>query len=461
MQRLNIGVDSDGVIFNMEKYIINKGTKFFRCKEDQINKGGYDVADIFGVSRFWRQVFWFFHIIDYCINCELVNGAAEMISLWREEGHRVHNITARVYVTNQGPIGHLFRYLLKRRYQQEGIVFDSIDFCSESKSPIDKKIACKKHQLHLMIEDKTENLHQINEKAKIMTLCMNAPYNQDYHHRMNHRVIDFYECYAFVLGMARNDLGGSFKPSKLSFSTFKRLNSDEKRHYAIEAKRILQTSEKPSWDEYDFNKIMMHHTTYMLLHPLTSMIMKLLYKPNVKGQEHIPYQGGVIYVANHLSYMDHFAILPSMYRRPIHFLAASELKGMLRGRLYERIGCVFINRSNIRSLLRSLEILLSLITMGHNVFIFPEGTRNNGNKQEKKFLLDMHDGPVKLAQISGSPIVPIGVTDNYRFRSGKLQVRYGEPIFVNVEDNITDKVLEMKDSIATLVWENMVDEQRK
>lgn len=95
---LNIGIDADGVIFNLFKYQIEKGLKHFKVPADQINIEKYDIKDIFNCTYLERQAFWLKYIYDYCMHSELVDGAIEVIKKLRDEGHKLYNITSRVYV---------------------------------------------------------------------------------------------------------------------------------------------------------------------------------------------------------------------------------------------------------------------------------------------------------------------------------------------------------------------------
>jgi long-chain acyl-CoA synthetase len=69
---------------------------------------------------------------------------------------------------------------------------------------------------------------------------------------------------------------------------------------------------------------------------------------------------------------------------------------------------------------------------GYSILIFPEGTRSRDGK-----LGHFRPGIGLLAEESRAPIVPIGLVGLYEltagakhrwFRSGKLQVRVGEPL---------------------------------
>ena len=60
-----------------------------------------------------------------------------------------------------------------------------------------------------------------------------------------------------------------------------------------------------------------------------------------------------------------------------------------------------------------------------------------------------------LSQITGAPIIPLAVNNNYSFRSKTLIACAGEPMIVRPGDDIKEKNQLLTEKIATLVWENM------
>lgn len=72
-------------------------------------------------------------------------------------------------------------------------------------------------------------------------------------------------------------------------------------------------------------------------------------KRNVVGAEQIPTDTPVVFVSNHRSYLD-ILLLQSTANVPVGFVAKTELKKIpLLGFWMQDIGCVFIDRSSIKS----------------------------------------------------------------------------------------------------------------
>jgi glycerol-3-phosphate dehydrogenase (NAD(P)+) len=144
------------------------------------------------------------------------------------------------------------------------------------------------------------------------------------------------------------------------------------------------------------------------------------------GTEHIP-DGGVILASNHRSFLDPFAI-GCCLGRPIYFMAKQELfKNPLVGWFLNCLGAFPVKRGASDE--ESVATSLALLERGQAVVIFPEGTRiRTGSLAQPK------RGVGRLALQSGSPVVPIAVTNSERARRGwrikpvKVHIRCGPPI---------------------------------
>jgi 1-acyl-sn-glycerol-3-phosphate acyltransferase len=106
-----------------------------------------------------------------------------------------------------------------------------------------------------------------------------------------------------------------------------------------------------------------------------------------------------------------------------------------------RAGHVIIDRSNSEQALASLRAARVVMDTGVSVMIFPEGTREEHDHE----LLPLKKGGFVLAIETGVPIVPIAVRrsrailprDEWRIRSGTMEVVVGEPIPVEGQDRET------------------------
>jgi 1-acyl-sn-glycerol-3-phosphate acyltransferase len=128
----------------------------------------------------------------------------------------------------------------------------------------------------------------------------------------------------------------------------------------------------------------------------------------VTGRENVPRKGGFCLVSNHGSIFDIVLILATTGRL-VGFIAKKELSYIPFLNLWILfIGGFFIDRSNIRKALKTINRGIEHIKSGGGMIIFPEGTRSKG-----RGLLPFHAGSLKLATKSGAPIVPMAITGSY------------------------------------------------
>lgn len=160
-------------------------------------------------------------------------------------------------------------------------------------------------------------------------------------------------------------------------------------------------------------------------------------KLTVIGEEKIPRDVPVLYVGNHRGFFD-IVSTGSRVFRPTGYIAKKELMKvpLLNWWMYN-IRCEFLDRKDVR---QGLEVILSCIKKMKeeqvSYFIFPEGTRNDG---EEGTLLPFHEGSLKIADKSGCPIVPVAISNTHEIleahfpaiRKSHVILEYCDPIYVN------------------------------
>ena len=86
----------------------------------------------------------------------------------------------------------------------------------------------------------------------------------------------------------------------------------------------------------------------------------------------VPAATGTLIVANHISWLDVVALAAV---EPATFLAKREVgEWPLLGRVADRLGTVFIDRTSLRELPRSVAEVADVLRSGRSVIAFPEGT---------------------------------------------------------------------------------------
>lgn len=156
-------------------------------------------------------------------------------------------------------------------------------------------------------------------------------------------------------------------------------------------------------------------------------------KPEIRGYENIPNDGPVLFVGNHRSYFD-ILIYHEAIKRPAGFIAKKEMEKLPILPLYMNdIGCLFIDRNDVKQGLETINKGAEYLKMGHNMILFPEGTRN-----QKDELLPFREGGYKMAEKAKCPIVPVAISGSDLLlesapkgliRSNKVIIEFGEPIY--------------------------------
>lgn len=129
----------------------------------------------------------------------------------------------------------------------------------------------------------------------------------------------------------------------------------------------------------------------------------------VTGEEHVPTQGGVVFISNHQGNFD-IPILLGYIDKPKAFIAKKELKKLpLISSWMYYMNCVFIDRSSARAGLKAIQEGVAFLKQGYSQIIFPEGTRSRGEQ-----LGEFKPGSFKLATKAGVPIVPVTIKGSYK-----------------------------------------------
>lgn len=140
----------------------------------------------------------------------------------------------------------------------------------------------------------------------------------------------------------------------------------------------------------------------------------------VEGKENLPTDTGYLFVGNHQTRADVVFVFDALRRR-LAVIAKKELEGwFFIGRYIKRMGGALIDRSDVRSQLASINVLIDKLKNKEDVFIFPEGTRSS-----KKEMLPFKSGTFKIAIKSKAPIVPVVMHDSYKILTDDKNINPG------------------------------------
>ena len=187
-------------------------------------------------------------------------------------------------------------------------------------------------------------------------------------------------------------------------------------------------------------------------------------KIDVKGKENlakVPHEQGILFVGNHRSYFDIIA-LQYVVDRPLGFIAKKEFKKVpLFSWWVADIGSLFLDRSNIRAGLETINEGTVNMGKGLSLGLYPEGTRNHTDT-----LLPFKTGGYRMAEKSESPIVLVAMTgmddifeNNHppRLKKTRVTIEFSEAYYPHSMENKERK--EFYNSIPGKL-QKMLDERR-
>ena len=194
---------------------------------------------------------------------------------------------------------------------------------------------------------------------------------------------------------------------------------------------------------------------YVFLGPL----LRLVFRPDVRGLENVPENGPVILACNHLSFSDSI-FTPLMVRRRVTFVAKAEyftgkgIKGRLMRQFFLATGTIPVDRSGGKAAQAALDTLLRVLREGGIAGIYPEGTRSPDGR-----LYRGKTGVARLALESGAVVVPVALLNTDEIQPTgtlipkikRVRIRFGSPLDFSrydssrgdrfVERAITDEIM--------------------
>ena len=154
---------------------------------------------------------------------------------------------------------------------------------------------------------------------------------------------------------------------------------------------------------------------------------------SVEGLDNIPKDTPCVFVGNHRSYYDIPLLLVAL-DKPHGILAKEELEKIpLLNRWMKLLGCVFVQRDDVRASVRALNDATAIVQSGKSFVIFPEGTRYKG---EEGGAGEFKNGAFRIAIKTGAPVVPVAMTGaralfesgGNRCHPGSVRIRILPPI---------------------------------
>ena len=183
-----------------------------------------------------------------------------------------------------------------------------------------------------------------------------------------------------------------------------------------------------------------------------SVLWLLLVPIKVTGREHVDSQQSYVFVANHQSFLDVFAVygwLPNNFK----WLMKKELRKIpFVGTACAVAGHIFVDRSNPRAAMESLTYIKAQLHDGISMVFFSEGTRTKTGEMGR-----FKAGAFKIAMDMGLPVVPITLNGFYKsMPSGqffvnprsRVSLHIGKPIDISQFTDINEAMVAVREKVA-------------
>ena len=167
---------------------------------------------------------------------------------------------------------------------------------------------------------------------------------------------------------------------------------------------------------------------YVFLGP----VIRLLYRPKVKGLENVPLEGGAILAANHQSFLDDFLFPLVIRKRKVVMMAKADyFDRWYAAWFFKAAGCIPVRREGGSASVKALEGGIQALREGKLVGIFPEGTRSPDGR-----LYRGKTGAARMALEAQVPIIPVALVGTYEAwpydrklpKAGRVEIRFGKPL---------------------------------
>lgn len=181
---------------------------------------------------------------------------------------------------------------------------------------------------------------------------------------------------------------------------------------------------------------------YYLIGMFAIVLARVFWRFKVEGKENLPKDVHCVFMPNHVSHLDSFAVAIPLYpKRPIHFIADEKL---FKNPIFRRLA-PHVNVFPVRKGAKQVGIVKyseKIVRRGGTLLWYPEGQRHkqpwlnkcNPGKIGSGWLAIETKVPIIPVFLRGpEKAMPVGKSINWgrRFRSIEIFVKYGKPVYLD------------------------------
>lgn len=189
------------------------------------------------------------------------------------------------------------------------------------------------------------------------------------------------------------------------------------------------------------------------INPALRKVLKLVTKGELiverypKLEDDVPY----IFVSTHGFVEDTIANLSTIDRNAYLLFGTSD-QLEVNPEMYAAWlnGFIYVDRKNSQNRKDAITKMQRVLENGNSVLIFPEGGFNN---TENLLCQKLFASPYILSKTTGAKVVPIAPFNE--FGSDKIYMNVGEPMDLSKYEDKESALLDLRDALATLMYENI------
>ena len=183
---MRIGIDIDGVMTDIERFIIDYATKF--CYDNnieyKINPLEYNEYKMLNISEENAEKFWNEYLGWYSQDCPVRPFCIKTIQKLKKE-NEIYIITARNEYGLPQKLYGTMQQMVKEWLAKNKIEYDRLIFTQ------DKLKECKENKVDIMIEDCPSIIEKLSDDIKLF--CFDADYNKKVSGKNVIRVYSWYD----------------------------------------------------------------------------------------------------------------------------------------------------------------------------------------------------------------------------------------------------------------------------
>lgn len=179
----------------------------------------------------------------------------------------------------------------------------------------------------------------------------------------------------------------------------------------------------------------------------------------VRGKENIRQGQSYVVTSNHQSHFDILVVYGWMGIDPMWVMKQELRRIPAFGWICEKVGMIYIDRSDTESAIRSLAAAKEKVVNGSSVIFFPEGTRSRDGRMGR-----FKKGAFKMALDLGLPVLPVTIlgtrdilpSDSIDLFPGQAEMTIHPP--VDVAGRTADDLPELMETVRRQIESSMPEQ---